>query len=74
MTVLQFAYDWRSNRTHAQVQTDEFTEWYSIAGECETDADVMLWLGPVIQRRLDEFRAGVVETPHEIDSAYCSLL
>jgi len=39
MQVIQFKYDYPSNRTHAQIETAEFTEWYSITGECETAAD-----------------------------------
>jgi hypothetical protein len=74
MQVIQFKYDYPSNRTHAQIETAEFTEWYSITGECETAADILLWLEPVITRRLNEFKAGIVDTPHEIESAYCSLL
>jgi len=76
MKVLQFSYDSQSNRTHAQIETPEFTEWYSIAGECEceTAADVLLWLEPVITRRLNEFTAGIVDTLHEIESFYCSLI
>jgi len=76
MRVLQFSYDRISNKTHAQIETAEFTEWYSIVGECEcgTSEDVLLWLEPVITRRLNEFKVGTADTPHEIESVYCSLL
>ena len=74
MKVLQFSYDTQSNRTHTQIETAQFTEWYSITGKCETAEDVLLWLEPVITRRMNEFATGEADTPHEIDSAYCSLL
>ncbi len=74
MRVIQFNYDWHSNRTYAQIETTEFTEWYSISNECATAEDVLLWLEPVIMRRLNEFRAGTADTPHEISSVYCSLI
>jgi hypothetical protein len=62
MKVLQFSYDLLSNKTHALIQTAEFTEWYSISGECESTADVLLWLEPVITRRINEFHAGDADT------------
>lgn len=74
MQVLRREYDAVSNKTHIEVETDEFTEWYWISGNLSSK-DALDILSPVITARLDEFYAGESDTPHEIETTHnCGLI
>lgn len=73
MTIQNYHFDERSNKTHVQVATKEFTEWYWVSGRIPQTA-IFAVLTPVINARLVEFAIGEADTPHEIESPMCGLL
>lgn len=67
MQVLRRKHDAIADKTHVEVETDEFTDWYWVSGELSSK-DALEILSPVIVTRLEEFYAHLVDTPHEIET------
>ncbi len=70
LKVIEFDYDSHCNKTHLRIETSEFTDWYWVGGKV-TRLEALELLTPMIHRQLGEFRSGLADTPHGIETAHC---
>lgn len=53
MKVLEVYWDRRTNKTHARVETSEFTDWFFASGRLLSEREFLDAVGPYIQAQID---------------------